>query len=127
MATRITSATFTRELTEEDKVAPQMRGIVESVIEAHGVGVAVTTEQVTAAMEGNITTRQPLDRIFAYYIPKLEEAGLITVERAVVVKKEKAPKAPKAAKAGDTSNEGLDDDLDEDEDLDDDGEDADAA
>jgi len=126
MASRITNATFTRELTAEDKVAPQMRGIVESVIEAHGVGVAVTTEQVVAAMEGNITTRQPLERIFGYYVPKLEEAGLITVERSIVVKKEKAPKAKKAvADAGDGLDDDLDDDDLDDEDLED--EDANAA
>ena len=113
MAGRIKTVKFTRELTAEDKLAPQAKGIVESVIETHGVNTEVTVEQIVAAMEGNITTRQPLERIFGYYAPKLEEAELIVCERSAAA----APKAKKEggeAVDGDLSDELEDEDENED-------------
>lgn len=107
MASRIAKVTFLREIEEDEKLAPQARGIIESVVEAHGLNVAVTPEQISAAMEGNVTTRQPLERIFGYYAPKLETDGFISVERA-----EAAPKAKKEA-AGADDSEGLDDELED--------------
>lgn len=117
MAQRITSVKFVREIADEEKIAPQARGIVESVVEVHGLNTAVTTDQITAAMEGNITTKQPLARIFGYYAPKLEEAGLIQVERSEAA----APKTKK--KKGD--DEDVSGEL-EDEELDDEDESEDA-
>jgi hypothetical protein len=122
MAKRIQAVKFLRQFADDEKAAPQMKAIVASVIEDHGVGTPVTVEQIAASMEGNVTTRQPLARIFGYYAPKLEEAGLIEVERsegaAPKSKKEKADKGENVA--GD-----LDDESDEDEDLDDEDEDED--
>jgi len=112
MATRVKSITFNRELTAEDKMAPQMRGIIESAIEAHGVGVAVDTADVVTSMEGNITSRQPLERILGYYLPKLEEVdGLVTVERA-------EPAPAKTKSKVDASGEAVDGDMEEAEDED---------
>ncbi len=116
MAGRIKNVTFTREIADDEKMAPQMKGIVASVVEAHGTGVSVTVEQIVAAMEGNITTRQPLERIFGYYAPKLEELGLITVERSEAAAPK--PRKSKEKTEGDAPEaDPIDGDLDEDEDL----------
>ena len=115
MAGRIQNVKFIREIAEDEKLAPQAKGIIESVVETHGLNTSVTVDQITAAMEGNITTRQPLERIFGYYAPKLEEAGFIEVERS-----EAAPKSKKKDDSEDASDDLSDELEDEDEDEDED-------
>lgn len=111
MAGRIQNVKFIREIAEDEKLAPQAKGIVESVIETHGLNTTVTVEQVTSAMEGNITTRQPFERIFGYYAPKLEEAGFIEVERSEAA----APKSKKKDEDGDDASGEISDELDDEE------------
>lgn len=102
MAGRIQTVTFKRELAEGEKLAPQAKAIISSAIEQYGVDVEVTVAQVVAAMEGNVTTRQPLERIFGYYAPKLLEAELISVTRA----EGKAKAEPEAEDEADDVEEG---------------------
>lgn len=120
MAGRVKTATFARVIADEEKMAPQMRGIVNCVIAAHGAGNPVTIEQIVAAMEGNITTRQPLERIFGYYAPKLEEAGLITVERSEAAERKPRKAKGEAADGGEDLGGEIGDETDEADDLDDD-------
>lgn len=83
-----------RELNEGEKIAPQQMAFY-NYLKAKGVGKEVDRktmiEEVVAS--GTLTTRQPPERIFAYYAPKFAESGLIEV-----IKAPKAPKAEKAAK-----------------------------
>lgn len=118
MAGRITNVKFVREIAEDEKLAPQARAIVESVIETHGLNTEVTVDQITAAMDGNITTRQPLPRIFGYYAPKLEEAGLIAVERTEAAAKSKTKKGDDEDVSGELGDDEEElDDEDESEDA----------
>jgi len=134
MGTRIKTVKFLRDPTDADKLAPQSKAIVTSAIAAYGVNTEMTVKDVVVAMTPNITTRQPMERIFGYYAPKLEEAGLISVERAAAAavadgekpkrkKKEKAaaavadgekPKRKKKEKAGEDVGGELSDEADED-------------
>lgn len=102
MAKRIKTVTFLREVNDDEKMAPQAKAIVASAVEAHGLNEALTVDQVTTAMEGNIETKQPLTRVFGYYAPKLEEAELISVERT---EGETAPKSGKSKEAEDVGGE----------------------
>lgn len=113
MAKRINTVTLVRDIKEDEKMAPQMKGIVESIREAHGIDKELTVDEVVAAMEGNITTRQPLARIFGYYAPKLEELELIKVTRSEAApKKAKKDKGEEAGETADLSDE-LDDESEE--------------
>ena len=120
MGARIKTVMFIREIAEGEKLAPQSRAIVESTIAAHGLNTEVTVEQVVAAMTPHVTTRQPMERIFGYYAPKLEEAGYISVERSEVASAAdgEKPKRKKKEKAGEDVSGELSDDVDEADELD---------
>jgi hypothetical protein len=66
--------------TTDKKVAPQAQVIVNAV-ETAGKG-GITREDLVKALDGNLTTRQPIGRIVSYYQKPLIEAGLITVDKA---------------------------------------------
>lgn len=78
-----------RTLNEGEKIAPQQRAFYDYLLKV-GVGKEVDRKAMIDAVVENKTliTRQAPDRIFAYYIPKFAETGLIEVI--------KAPKEPKA-------------------------------
>ena len=94
-----TTYTVTRELAETDKLAPQAKVIIQTILNKVGVGVAIEKAAVVAELEAaeadetselRLKTRQGVDRIVAFYQPRLTETGLLEVV------KEKAEKAPKA-------------------------------
>lgn len=62
------------------KGAPQAKGIV-NILKAAGPK-GMTRTELTAAMKGVITTRQPEGRILSYYQKDLMEAGAITIVQA---------------------------------------------
>lgn len=74
--------TLTRELTAEDKLAPQSRVILSTILEAAGVGTAIDRDDVVAKLteSGALNTRQDPSRVVAYYMPRLKEAGLLDIE-----------------------------------------------
>lgn len=71
------------------KLAPQAQNIV-NILQAKK-GKAVLRGDLVKAMEGVVTSNQPLARILAYYQKQLAEEGYVTWV--------KAPKAEKPAKA----------------------------
>lgn len=81
-----------RTLKEGEKIAPQQKAFYDYLNKA-GVGKEVDRKTMVDAVvaSGALVTRQAPDRIFAYYIPKFAETGLIEVI--------KAPKDPKPAAA----------------------------
>lgn len=62
------------------KGAPQAKGIV-NILKAAGPK-GMTRTELTAAMKGVITTRQPEGRILSYYQKDLMAAGAITIIQA---------------------------------------------
>ena len=62
------------------KLAPQAQGIVNIIKEAGKKGCS--RAELVAAMEGVITTRQPMQRILAYYQKQLIEVGAVTFTKA---------------------------------------------
>lgn len=66
--------------TKEDKVAPQAQVILD-VIEASGKD-GILREELVAALDGVLVTRQPINRIVTYYQKPLEDKGLIQVDKA---------------------------------------------
>lgn len=83
-----------RKLNEGEKIAPQQKAFYD-YLAAAGVGKEVDRKTMVDAVvaNGTLVTRQAPDRIFAYYVPKFAETGLIEVI--------KAPKEKKAAAATD--------------------------
>lgn len=68
-----------RELTTEDKLAPQAREIFAIIHEAGKDGIARV--DLLSAMEKRVKTNQPVARILAYYQGLLIEKGLVqTIE-----------------------------------------------
>lgn len=88
-----------RELNEGEKIAPQQKAFYD-YLKSQGVGKEVDRKTMVDAVvaNGSLVTRQPPERIFAYYIPKFAETGLIEV-----IKAPKEPKAPKEKPAKDKS------------------------
>lgn len=86
-----------RKLNEGEKIAPQQKAFYDYLL-AQGVGKEVDRKAMVDAVvaSGALVTRQPPDRIFAYYAPKFAETGLIEVIKAA--KEPKAPKTDKPAK-----------------------------
>lgn len=74
--------TFVKDIgAEEKKLAPQAAQIL-AIIKAAG---KISRKDCVAAMNGVVTSKQPLERILGYYIPVLtKERGLVSVEPAVV-------------------------------------------
>jgi hypothetical protein len=89
-----------RKLNEGEKIAPQQKAFYDHLLAA-GVGKEVDRKSMIDAVvaSGALVTRQPPDRIFAYYVPKFAETGLIEVIKAPKVAKEKAEKPAKPAKS----------------------------
>lgn len=101
--------TLTRELTAEDKLAPQSRVILSTIQEAAGVGTAIDRDDVVAKLteSGALNTRQDPGRVVAYYLPRLKEAGLLDVEDvAPEPAAEGEPKPKRARKAKAEATEG---------------------
>lgn len=90
-----------RKLNEGEKIAPQQMAFYNHLLSV-GVGKEVDRKAMVDAVvaNGTLVTRQPPDRIFAYYVPKFAETGLIEV-----IKAPKEPKAPKAEKPAKTPAE----------------------
>ncbi len=82
-----------RKLNEGEKIAPQQKAFYDYLL-AQGVGKETDRKTMVDAVvaSGALVTRQAPDRIFAYYVPKFAETGLIEV-----IKAPKEAKAPKAA------------------------------
>jgi hypothetical protein len=85
-----------RKLNEDEKIAPQQKAFYDYLLNA-GVGKEVDRKTMIDAVvaSGALVTRQPPDRIFAYYVPKFAETGLIEVIKAPKPVKEKAEKPTK--------------------------------
>lgn len=88
-----------RKLNEGEKIAPQQNAFYQHLL-AKGVGKEVDRKEMVDAVvaSGALVTRQAPDRIFAYYVPKFAETGLIEVIKAPKEKKAPAEKAAKPAK-----------------------------
>lgn len=90
-----------RKLNEGEKIAPQQKAFYDYLL-AQGVGKEVDRKTMIDAVvaSGALVTRQPPDRIFAYYAPKFAESGLVeTIKAPKPPKAEKAEKPAKAAKS----------------------------
>lgn len=61
----------------ESKLPPQAQGIVNILKAAGKKGLSRT--DLIGAMDGTITTKQPMSRILTYYQKRLEETGAVTV------------------------------------------------
>lgn len=86
-----------RDLKEGEKLAPQMRVIIEQ-LKGIGIGKEIERPKLIEMLEKNpaMVTRQPVDRIVAYYAPHLKDAGLVEFS-----KPEPKPAKEKPAKDGD--------------------------
>lgn len=86
-----------RKLKEGEKIAPQQKAFYDYLL-SQGVDKEVDRKTMVDAVvaSGALVTRQAPDRIFAYYIPKFAETGLIAVIKAP--KEPKPPKTDKPAK-----------------------------
>lgn len=87
----------TRKIAEDDKLAPQQRVIIETVIEkSGGVGKKLERSDLIDELTSNkkLNTRQDPGRVVSFYQPKLQEMGLIEVTKES--EKETKPSAKKA-------------------------------
>ena len=71
---------FTFVADPESKLAPQAQCIVNILKEAGKKGL--TRKELLAQMEEQVTTRQPINRILAYYQKKIQEVGAVKMEKA---------------------------------------------
>lgn len=85
-----------RKLNEGEKIAPQQKAFYDYLL-AQGIDKQVDRKAMVDAVvaSGALVTRQPPDRIFAYYVPKFAETGLIEVIKAPKAPKEKTEKPAK--------------------------------
>jgi hypothetical protein len=85
-----------RKLNENEKIAPQQKVFYDYLL-TQGIGKEVDRKTMVDAVvaSGALITRQPPDRIFAYYAPKFAEAGLIETIKAPKPAKEKTEKPAK--------------------------------
>jgi hypothetical protein len=80
-----------REAGADDKLPKQAQVLSETLAAAGKKGF--TKDEFVAALEGKLETRQPIERIIAYYQKKLETMGLVkvsTFEEEVAENKEAA-------------------------------------
>ncbi len=90
-----------RETKEDEKLAPQAQ-VIYDVLKGIGVGKEVDKETVLKQIEaeGKLKTRQPVERIVAYYLMPFKKEGLVEV-----IKPAAEPKpAKKADKKDDKSS-----------------------
>ena len=86
-----------REAKEDEKFGPQQQAIYDQM-KKYGLNKEVDRATVLADLEksGAIKTRQPVDRILAYYLNPFKKMGII--ESISPPKAEKPAKEPKPAK-----------------------------
>jgi hypothetical protein len=90
-----------RNLNEGEKMAPQLRAIVEALSEI-GIGKEVDRKEFVKVLSDRpekLVTRQPVERILAYYAPQLKEQGLVEFIRSEPAAKTEKAAAEKPAKA----------------------------
>lgn len=82
---------------DDEKFGPQQQAIIDQM-KAYGVGKEIDRSKVLEDLEkaGTIKTRQPVDRILAYYLNPFKKMGL--VDSIAPPKAEPKPKAEKPAK-----------------------------
>lgn len=96
-----------RPLTDEDKLAPQARGLVDAIA-AYDEGVTRST--LLSVLPTHLKTKQTAARIFGWYIHGLIDAGIVVVtkthdslkpapEPKAKAEGEEKPKAKKSKKA----------------------------
>lgn len=86
-----------RELQEDEKVAPQAKVILNTIVTAVGVGETIDMDDLVNKLtdSGELNTRQEPKRVVAYYLPKLKEAGLVEVEKVAGADDEEGEPKPK--------------------------------
>ena len=92
--------TVCRELTPEDKLQPQAKQMVDIIIAAGPDGI--DRETLVAELTKVVKTRQPVERIVAFYQQKLgaKGTGLVAVTKTSdAVPAKTAADAPQTAKA----------------------------
>lgn len=83
MSKSIVKLARVRDLTKEETAPPQCLAILAALPLSDAKNPTwVEREELAAQLEGKFATRQPIERIVAYYQPALEKAGLIVVDRA---------------------------------------------
>lgn len=82
---------------DDEKFGPQQQAILDQM-KVYGVGKEIDRSTVLADLEkaGTIKTRQPVDRILAYYLNPFKKMGI--VDSIAPPKTEKPAKEPKPAK-----------------------------
>lgn len=89
-----------RTLREDEKLAPQAKVIYDKMNE-YGIGKEIERQDLAAALEseGNLKTRQPVERIIAYYMGPFTKDGLMEAIKPEPTPKAEKPKKEKAAKS----------------------------
>ena len=84
MSGSIVKLQLVRPLSADETAPPQVLAILAAMPQptSKGPGEWVTREALAASLEGKVATKQPIERIVAYYQPALEKAGLLNVDRA---------------------------------------------
>ncbi len=87
-----------RLLTESEKLAPQAKVFYDELVKI-GVGKEVDREELNKRGEagGNLTTRQPTDRVLGYYMQEFKRLGLAESIKTPKPPKEKKEKPAKNA------------------------------
>lgn len=97
-----TTLTIKRELKDDDKLPPQAKIIVETIIAKVGVGNPIERPVLIEELksQGKLETRQDMARIVSFYQPKLEGLELLTIDKVKEAGDDEAEgKEPKAKSA----------------------------
>lgn len=88
-----------RAITEADKISPQAKKIMEVVVAAPGS--KIDRDELNKALDasGALNSKQATTRVVGYYVPKLKELGVLTVEDHPEPPKPKKEKTPTPATA----------------------------
>lgn len=101
-----------RPTNDADKPAPQAKVIYDTIARAGASGVTKEQLLLTLEQEGNLKTRQTVDRVFVWYIDELIVNGLVEVRYAEKAEKPanedgaEKPKRKKKAAAAEAPAEG---------------------
>lgn len=101
-----------RPTNDADKPAPQAKVIYDTIARAGASGVTKEQLLLTLEYEGNLKTRQTVDRVFVWYIDELIVNGLVEVRYAEKAEKPanedgtEKPKRKKKAAAAEAPAEG---------------------
>lgn len=98
-----------RAITEADKISPQAKAIMDVVVAAPGS--KIDRDELNKALDasGALKSKQATARVVGYYIPKLKELGVLTVEdhpeqpKPKPEKKAPTPATPAAPAEGTTT------------------------